>query len=65
MFYIIVYGQWGNCIIGSDGQPTWELDNAILFKSRTDAAQYINDNWKQWGQEADCFRIYEKGKEGK
>ncbi len=65
MFYIIVYGQWGNCIIGSDGQPTWELDNAMLFKSRTDAAQYINDNWKQWGQEADCFRIYEKGKEGK
>lgn len=59
MFYIIVHGQWGNCIVNNKGLPTWDMSEAMLFKSRTDAAQYINDNWKAWGQEADSFKIYE------
>lgn len=60
MFYIIVYGAWGNCIVSDAGEPTWTLENAMFFKSRSDAAQYINSHWKQWGEDADCFRIYEK-----
>ena len=58
MFYIIVHGQWGNCIVNNKGLPTWDMSEAMLFSSRTDAAQYINDNWKAWGQEADSFKIY-------
>lgn len=60
MFYIIVHGSWGNCIVSDKGEPTWSLDNAMYFSSRTMAGQYINDHWKQWGEEADSFRIYEK-----
>ena len=60
MFYIIVYGKWGNCIIAENGEPTWELENAMTFKTRQDAASYINDNFKSWGEDAECFRVYEK-----
>ena len=59
MFYIIVHGEWGNCIVNDKGLPTWDMSEAMFFSSRTDAAQYINDNWKAWGQEADSFKIYE------
>ena len=62
MFYIIVYGKWGSCIIGDNGEPIWSLDNAMTFKTRQDAGSYINDNWKAWGEDADSFRIYEKEK---
>jgi hypothetical protein len=61
MFYIIVYGSWGNCIVSDKGEATWDIENAMLFKSYSEACQYINDTWKSWGADADCFRVYKKG----
>ena len=59
MYYIIVYGSFGNCIISDKGLPTWDMENAMLFHSMTEAGQYINNTWKAWGEQADSFRIYQ------
>lgn len=65
MFYIIVYGSWGNCIISVDGEPTWDMENAMRFMTRQDAADYITAHWKEWTEDKngamDCMRIYEIG----
>ena len=48
MFYIIVFGSWGNCIVDAKGNPTWDMENAMTFKTRQDAADYIGKHYKEW-----------------
>ena len=61
MFYIIVYGSWGNCIVSDKGEPTWDLSTAMTFKTRQDAGDYINTHWREWGEGLDSMRIAEMG----
>lgn len=60
MFYIIVSGSWGNCIIARDELPTWDLADALTFKTRQEAGDYITTHWKEWADSMDCMRIVEK-----
>lgn len=68
MFYIIVYGSWGNCIIDQKGDPTWDIENALTFKTRQEAGDYITAHWKEWKEDKDTnfdyMRIYEKKEAG-
>ena len=61
MFYIIVFGSWGNCIVDTNGNPTWDMENAMTFKTRQDAADYITANWKEWAETMDSMRVYQIG----
>jgi hypothetical protein len=60
MFYIIVFGSWGNCIVDVNGNPTWDMENVMTFKTRQDAGDYITAHWHEWAETMDCMRIYEK-----
>ena len=62
MFYIVVYGSWGNCLVSTEENPTWDIENALLFKTRQEAGDYIVAHWKEWADTMDCMRIEEKNR---
>ena len=47
-FYISVSGDWGDCIVSYDNEPTWDLDNAMTFATEQDAERWVENNNSEW-----------------
>lgn len=48
MFYINVKGNWGVCMVSNYDEPTWDLDNAMMFETKAEAEDYIKAKGKEW-----------------
>ena len=47
-FYISASGDWGNCMVSYDNEPTWDYDNAMKFETAGDAELWILHHGKEW-----------------
>lgn len=48
MFIIKVKGNWGECFVNAEHDPCFEKENALLFKTRQEAGDYISQHFNEW-----------------
>ena len=47
-FYISASGDWGECMVSYDNEPTWDLDSAMMFDTKGEASLWILNHGKEW-----------------
>lgn len=48
MIYISVKGNWGDCMVSYDNEPTWDLDQAMKFDTKDEAESWWAKNGGDW-----------------
>lgn len=48
MIYISVKGNWGDCMVNYDNEPTWDLENAMAFDTTLEAEKWIEEHGSEW-----------------
>lgn len=57
-YYITAKGDWGDCIVGYDNEPTWNIDNAMFFDTYGEATEWtLSEQAKEWNDDFDICEV--------